>query len=52
MADRPKKHHFVPQFLLRRFADPSGQLIVHRVMAQTQYQGTVTNVPPLIAWSA
>ena len=43
MPDHPKEHHFVPPFLLRRFADPSGRLIVHRFMAQTQYQGTVTN---------
>ncbi|WP_331732243.1 DUF4238 domain-containing protein [Streptomyces sp. NBC_00989] len=44
MPDHPKKHHFVPQFLLRRFADPVGRLIVHKVMDQRQYQSTVTNV--------
>lgn len=26
----PKKHHYVPQFLLRNFADDRGQLVVHR----------------------
>ncbi|WP_030618269.1 DUF4238 domain-containing protein [Streptomyces fulvoviolaceus] len=44
MPDHPKKHHFVPQLLLRRFADPAERLIVHRVMAQKQYQASVTNV--------
>ena len=44
MPNHPKKHHFVPQFLLRRFADQAERLIVHRVMAQKQYQASVTNV--------
>ena len=26
----PQKHHYVPQFLLRRFADNNKKLLVHR----------------------
>jgi uncharacterized protein DUF4238 len=44
MPAHPKKHHFVPQFLLRRFAGPTGRLVVHRVMTQRQYQAGVTDV--------
>ncbi|WP_157876822.1 DUF4238 domain-containing protein [Streptomyces graminilatus] len=44
MSGHPKKHHFVPQFLLRRFADSAGRLVVHKVLEQRQYQSTVTNL--------
>ncbi|MFJ4668899.1 DUF4238 domain-containing protein [Kitasatospora purpeofusca] len=43
MAEHPKKHHFVPQFLLRRFAGPDEKLLIHRVAEDKQYQATVVN---------
>ncbi|SFN48200.1 Protein of unknown function [Actinomadura madurae] len=39
-----KKHHFVPQFLLRRFADTNEKLIVHRLGARESFISTVRNV--------
>jgi len=44
MPEHAKKHHFVPQFLVRRFADQKGRLIVHRVSAQQQFGSTVRNL--------
>lgn len=44
MPEHAKKHHFVPQFLLRRFADKNGRLVVHRVATQGQYDSTVRNL--------
>ena len=44
MPEYAKKHHFVPQFLLRRFADQNGRLMVHRVSTQQQYNSTVRNL--------
>lgn len=42
----PKKHHYVPQFLLRRFAGgPSGaQLQVHKVDSENSYLGTASSI--------
>jgi hypothetical protein len=37
----PKKHHFVPQFLLRNFADVRGRLMVHRMDRDTSYPASV-----------
>jgi hypothetical protein len=43
-AANPKKHHFVPQFVLRRFADEHQQLIVHRLDRETFYRARVVDV--------
>jgi hypothetical protein len=40
----PKKHHFVPQFLLRNFADARGKLVVHRTDQQRQYDASVRDL--------
>jgi len=40
----PKKHHFVPQFLLERFSGPGGKLLVHKYMADRQFTSNVTDV--------
>jgi Protein of unknown function (DUF4238) len=40
----PKKHHYVPQFLLRNFADDRGQLIVHRTDQQREYGSNVRDL--------
>lgn len=40
----PKKHHYVPQFLLRHFADPSGQLVVHRTDVDRTYRASVRDL--------
>lgn len=40
----PKKHHFVPQFLLEHFADPRRRLVVHRLTSATSYVASVTDV--------
>lgn len=37
----PKKHHFVPQFLLRGFTDEKGFLVVHALEPATEYKSTV-----------
>lgn len=37
----PKKHHYVPQFLLRIFADTPDQLMVHRADRNQEYQANV-----------
>ena len=39
-----KKHHYVPQFLLRRFADTGERLLVVRTDADRQYVGSVRDV--------
>ncbi|MGW1976661.1 DUF4238 domain-containing protein [Streptomyces sp. NPDC001889] len=44
MASHPKKHHFVPQFLLRRFAGPDRRLVVHQYMRGRQFTSSVLNV--------
>ncbi|WP_406216792.1 DUF4238 domain-containing protein [Streptomyces decoyicus] len=44
MPPHPKKHHFVPQFLLQHFAGQSGRLIVHPVMSERQYPSTVRDI--------
>ncbi|MGI5224029.1 DUF4238 domain-containing protein [Actinoallomurus sp. CA-142502] len=38
-----KKHHFVPQFLLRRFADEHERLVVHRLAMDKSFIATVRN---------
>jgi hypothetical protein len=40
----PKKHHHVPQFLLRNFADEHGQLAVHRTDQERQYRAAVRDL--------
>lgn len=40
----PRKHHFVPQFLLRNFANAKGHLLVHRLDKTTPYPSTVRDV--------
>jgi Protein of unknown function (DUF4238) len=40
----PKKHHYVPQFLLRNFADERGQLVVHRTDQQREYGASVRDL--------
>ena len=40
----PKKHHYVPQFLLRNFADDRGQLVVHRTDQQREYGSNVRDL--------
>jgi hypothetical protein len=40
----PKKHHFVPQFLLRNFADDRGQLVVYRTDQQREYGANVKDL--------
>ncbi len=44
MTPHPKKHHFVPQFLLHRFAGAGGQLVVHQYMSDRQFTSAVVNV--------
>lgn len=44
MPEHAKKHHFVPQFLLRRFAGQDERLMVHRVSTEQQYISTVRNL--------
>lgn len=40
----PKKHHFVPQFLLRNFADENEQLVVHRTDMKRDYHASVRDL--------
>ncbi len=40
----PKKHHYVPQFLLQHFADDRGRLQIHRMDGQASYPANVRNV--------
>ena len=40
----PKKHHHVPQFLLRNFADDRSQLAVHRTDRQRHYRAAVRDL--------
>ena len=40
----PHKHHFVPQFLLRGFADGGGGLVVHPVLEEGSYRSTARNI--------
>lgn len=40
----PKKHHYVPQFLLRNFADDRGQLVVHRTDQRREYGASVRDL--------
>ncbi|MEU5383225.1 DUF4238 domain-containing protein [Kitasatospora cineracea] len=44
MTEYPKKHHFVPQFLLRRFADAGNRLVVHRIADERQFATKVTDI--------
>ncbi|MFG2698842.1 DUF4238 domain-containing protein [Kitasatospora sp. NPDC048407] len=44
MPPHPKKHHFVPQFLLERFAGPEGKLVVNQYMNERQFTSAVVNV--------
>lgn len=40
----PRKHHFVPQFLLRGFADERDRLVVHPLLGTTPYLSTIRDV--------
>jgi len=40
----PKKHHYVPQFLLQHFATSRGQLQIHRTDRQASYTANVRDV--------
>jgi hypothetical protein len=40
----PKKHHYVPQFLLRLFADDRGRLLIHRTDRVASYPASVRDV--------
>ena len=40
----PRKHHFVPQFLLRHFADSTESLVVHRLDPPARYIAKVRDV--------
>jgi hypothetical protein len=40
----PKKHHFVPQFLLEYFASADRRLIVHRLKSTSSYAAAVMDV--------
>lgn len=40
----PKKHHYVPQFLLRNFADTNGQVQVHRADVERRYRASVRDL--------
>jgi hypothetical protein len=40
----PKKHHFVPQFLLRGFADEKGSLVVHGLNPATRYVSKIRDI--------
>ncbi|WP_081761955.1 DUF4238 domain-containing protein [Saccharomonospora piscinae] len=40
----PRKHHYVPQFLLLRFADARGRLSVHRMTEQRAYKSNVRDI--------
>src|SRR5437879_496121 len=39
-----KKHHYVPQFLLARFADSRGRLDVHRLDATQTYSSSTRDL--------
>lgn len=39
-----KKHHFIPQFLLRHFAGPKGKLVVHQLMSGRRFGSAVGNL--------
>jgi hypothetical protein len=43
-ASDKKKHHFVPQFLLRNFTDAAGQLEVWRLDESPPYRATATDL--------
>lgn len=43
-ASDKKKHHFVPQFLLRNFTDAAGQLEVWRLDESPPYRSTATDL--------
>jgi hypothetical protein len=40
----PVKHHFVPQFLLRRFGDQDERLTVHRLIGSGSFQSSVRDI--------
>lgn len=40
----PRKHHFVPQFILKNFGDERGRLVVHPMLAERHYPSTVRDV--------
>ncbi|MEV7405801.1 DUF4238 domain-containing protein [Streptomyces sp. NPDC091267] len=37
MPEHAEKHHFVPLFLLHRFAGPKGQLVARQVMSERRF---------------
>jgi hypothetical protein len=40
----PKKHHYVPRFILRHFADSNGRLRVHRVDIDRSYMSNANDL--------
>jgi hypothetical protein len=40
----PRKHHYVPQFLLEHFAGPSRRLVVQRLKGANPYTAAVTDI--------
>ncbi|MCX5327841.1 DUF4238 domain-containing protein [Streptomyces sp. NBC_00140] len=40
----PKKHHFIPQFLLQHFAGQRAKLVIHQVMSERRFNSTVRDV--------
>jgi hypothetical protein len=44
----PKKHHFVPQVLLRRFTDDRGRLEVFDIASGTTYQSTTKKAGAIV----
>jgi hypothetical protein len=44
VPSQPVKHHFVPQFMLRYFADGGERLVVHRIADQRSFRSKVRDV--------
>lgn len=44
MPEHAKKHHYVPQFLLKYFADKRGKLVIHQVGREHRYNSTVRDI--------
>jgi hypothetical protein len=41
---RARRHHIVPQFILRRFADEDGNVVVYDVEADKEWSGSVRKI--------
>lgn len=40
----PRKHHFVPQFMLRQFGDHQGKVVVHSILSDKCYPSTTRDI--------